>query len=105
MKVIITVIDSVCITITISKFYTLFNSFYFVKFYCRCFWFTEVQHGILVFWGTKDQFCPAQGVWKILERCARVQAEVLNRCGHWVMVEYPALFNQRCMAFMRDTAG
>ena len=65
----------------------------------------EIQHGILVFWGTEDQFCPAPGVWKILEQCGRVQAEVLNRCGHWVMAEYPALFNQRCLAFMRDTAG
>ena len=60
----------------------------------------EVEQPVLVFWGTDDQFCPASGVWKLLERCPSVQAEVLNQCGHWVMAEYPPLFNQRCLDFI-----
>ncbi len=55
---------------------------------------------VLVFWGTEDKFCPPEGVWKILSSADRVQAEVLNRCGHWVMAEYPQLFNRRCLDFL-----
>jgi len=62
----------------------------------------EISHEVLVFWGTEDQFCPASGVWKVLNGCASVQAEVLNRCGHWVMTEYPERFNRRCIDFLRD---
>jgi 4,5:9,10-diseco-3-hydroxy-5,9,17-trioxoandrosta-1(10),2-diene-4-oate hydrolase len=60
----------------------------------------EVEQPILVFWGTDDHFCPASGVWKLLDRCPSVQAEILNQCGHWVMAEYPLLFNRRCLDFL-----
>jgi 4,5:9,10-diseco-3-hydroxy-5,9,17-trioxoandrosta-1(10),2-diene-4-oate hydrolase len=55
---------------------------------------------VLVVWGTDDRFCPASGTWKILENCQHVQAEIFNRCGHWVMTEYPSEFNRRCVDFM-----
>lgn len=51
----------------------------------------------LVFWGTEDRFCPASGTWKILQMKGNVQAELVNYCGHWVMSEYPELFNERCL--------
>ena len=54
----------------------------------------------LVFWGTEDRFCPADGVWKILAMNGQVEAQMVNHCGHWVMSEYPALFNDRCHAFL-----
>ncbi|MEY2907702.1 MAG: hypothetical protein RLZZ602_225 [Pseudomonadota bacterium] len=62
---------------------------------------TEITCETLVFWGSEDKFCPASGVWKLLDASAPVQAELLNRCGHWVMTEYPALFNQRCLDFLK----
>ena len=61
---------------------------------------SELKAPALVFWGSEDRFCPASGVWKLLETDIPVQAELLNRCGHWVMSEYPALFNERCLAFL-----
>jgi len=61
----------------------------------------EITCETLVFWGSEDKFCPASGVWKLLDASAPVQAELLNRCGHWVMTEYPALFNQRCLDFLK----
>lgn len=61
----------------------------------------EITCETLVFWGSEDKFCPASGVWKLLDAGAPVQAELLNRCGHWVMTEYPALFNQRCLNFLK----
>ena len=60
----------------------------------------EIQHRVLVFWGTDDLFCPVSGTWKLLENCPSVQAEIFNRCGHWVMTEYPGEFNRRCVDFM-----
>jgi len=60
----------------------------------------RLQQPTLAFWGTEDKFCPPAGIWKILEAGSSVQAEVLNRCGHWVMSEYPALFNRRCLDFL-----
>lgn len=54
----------------------------------------------LVFWGTEDRFCPASGTWKILQMKGNVQAELVNYCGHWVMSEYPDLFNERCLSFL-----
>jgi len=54
----------------------------------------------LVFWGTEDRFCPASGTWKILQMKGNVQAELVNYCGHWVMSEYPELFNERCLSFL-----
>lgn len=56
----------------------------------------------LVFWGTEDRFCPASGTWKILQMKGNVQAELVNYCGHWVMSEYPDLFNERCLSFLAN---
>ena len=62
----------------------------------------ELSQPTLVFWGSEDKFCPAQGVWKLLGSATSVQAELVNRCGHWVMAEYPALFNRRCLDFLSE---
>lgn len=60
----------------------------------------EIDIPTLVFWGTEDRFCPSTGTWKILSMKGPVQAELVNYCGHWVMSEYPDLFNQRCLSFL-----
>lgn len=60
----------------------------------------SIDINTLVFWGTEDRFCPASGTWKILQMKGNVQAELVNYCGHWVMSEYPELFNERCLLFL-----
>lgn len=60
----------------------------------------SININTLVFWGTEDRFCPASGTWKILQMKGNVQAELVNYCGHWVMSEYPKLFNERCLSFL-----
>ena len=60
----------------------------------------SIDINTLVFWGTEDRFCPASGTWKILGMKGNVQAELVNYCGHWVMSEYPDLFNERCLSFL-----
>ena len=60
----------------------------------------ELTAPVLTFWGADDRFCPPMGVWKVLNGAPNVQAELVNRCGHWVMSEYPDLFNRRCIDFL-----
>ena len=62
----------------------------------------EIDITTLVFWGTEDRFCPASGTWKVLGMKGTVQAELVNHCGHWVMAEYPDLFNERCLSFLAN---
>jgi 4,5:9,10-diseco-3-hydroxy-5,9,17-trioxoandrosta-1(10),2-diene-4-oate hydrolase len=62
----------------------------------------EVRCPILGFWGVNDKFCPATGSAKILERCPDARFVLLNRCGHWVMVEHSGLFNRTCLDFLRN---
>ena len=57
---------------------------------------------ILGFWGFNDKFCPASGATKMLERCPNARFVLVNRCGHWVMVEHRDMFNQACLDFLRN---
>ena len=61
---------------------------------------TDLAHESLVFWGTEDKFCPASGVWKLLQAPANVQAQLVNQCGHWVMAEYSDIFNAQSIEFL-----
>lgn len=63
----------------------------------------EIACPVLCFWGMDDQFCPPSGAAKIAERCPRSRTMLISRCGHWVMVEYPSLFNHLTLEFLRGT--
>ncbi|MFJ4293778.1 alpha/beta fold hydrolase [Cupriavidus sp. NPDC089707] len=63
----------------------------------------EIGCPVLGFWGTEDQFNPASGAMKFLGGCADARFVMINRCGHWVMVEHAAYFNRECLAFLADT--
>src|SRR5208337_3185899 len=57
---------------------------------------------VLGFWGINDRFNPVGGAMKILERCPQARFTLLNRCGHWVMVEHRDLFNRICLDSLRN---
>ena len=61
----------------------------------------DVKCPVLGFWGTNDRFNPSTGAAKIVERCQQARVLLLNRCGHWVMVEHRDLFNRTCIDFLR----
>jgi len=61
----------------------------------------ELRMPVLGFWGVNDRFCPASGAMKILEHCPNARFTLLNRCGHWVMVEHVDLFNHTTLDFLR----
>jgi 4,5:9,10-diseco-3-hydroxy-5,9,17-trioxoandrosta-1(10),2-diene-4-oate hydrolase len=60
----------------------------------------EVAVPVLGFWGTNDRFCPASGATKVLEGCPQAEFILVNRCGHWVMVEHAEMFNHALLDFL-----
>ena len=65
----------------------------------------EIQCPVLCFWGADDKFCPASGASKIASRCPSSRTMLIASCGHWVMVEYPKLFNELTLKFLTDDLG
>jgi len=55
-------------------------------------------------WGTEDRFNPVGGALKLLQGCRDARFVLINRCGHWVMVEHSDYFNRECLGFLADTA-
>jgi len=58
---------------------------------------------VLAFWGVNDKFCPVSGAHSIATSCKKARVMLLNECGHWVMVEYPDLFNRMSVDFLGET--
>ena len=61
----------------------------------------EIQAPILGFWGINDRFCPVSGAMKVLEGCRDAEFVLVNRCGHWVMVEHAEMFNHALLDFLK----
>lgn len=66
---------------------------------------SEIECPVLCFWGANDKFCPMSGASKIASRCSRSRTILIASCGHWVMVEYPKLFNELTFKFLDDDLG
>lgn len=66
---------------------------------------SQIQCPVLCFWGADDKFCPSSGAAKIASRCASARTMLISRCGHWVMVEYPKLFNELTLKFLDHDLG
>ena len=66
---------------------------------------SEIECPVLCFWGMDDKFCPSSGAPKIAERCPNSRTMLIGNCGHWVMVEYPKLFNELTLKFLEDDLG
>lgn len=62
----------------------------------------ELNCPIFGFWGSDDVFNPPSGVFKLLEHAHNARFTLLNRCGHWVQVEHPELFNRQCLEFLQE---
>lgn len=57
---------------------------------------------VLVFWGANDRMMPDNGMLAMARHCPNMKMIVLSECGHWTMVEYEALFNRECLAFLNE---
>ena len=60
----------------------------------------NIKCPVLSFWGAGDKFCPLSGAEKLAVNCKTAEVILLSQCGHWLMIEYADLFNQRCLAFL-----
>jgi 4,5:9,10-diseco-3-hydroxy-5,9,17-trioxoandrosta-1(10),2-diene-4-oate hydrolase len=65
----------------------------------------EIRCPVLCFWGVNDKFCPVSGASKIAAGCSRSRTMLISNCGHWVMVEYPKLFNELTFKFVDGDLG
>jgi len=66
---------------------------------------SEIECPVLCFWGANDKFCPSTGAAKIATSCPNSRTVLISSCGHWVMVEYPKLFNELTLKFLNDDLG
>ena len=66
---------------------------------------SEIECPVLCFWGANDKFCPPTGAPKIASRCPNSRTILISSCGHWVMVEYPKLFNELTLKFLDNDLG
>ncbi len=60
----------------------------------------DVRCPVLGFWGTDDRFNPVGGALAFVGRCRDARFVLMNRCGHWVMVEHADYFNRECLGFL-----
>jgi 4,5:9,10-diseco-3-hydroxy-5,9,17-trioxoandrosta-1(10),2-diene-4-oate hydrolase len=60
----------------------------------------ELQCPVLGFWGVNDKFCPVSGALALATKVPKARVITLSHCGHWVMVEYPDLFNRMTLDFL-----
>ncbi len=63
----------------------------------------EIACPTLGFWGMNDQFNPLSGAQKIAAGIADAKMVLVNRCGHWVMVEHREFFNRACIDFLKHS--
>ena len=64
----------------------------------------KIECPVFGLWGVNDQFCPVSGAMRIAEGCPRSRVLLVSRCGHWVMVEHPDLFNRLALDFLQEPA-
>jgi 4,5:9,10-diseco-3-hydroxy-5,9,17-trioxoandrosta-1(10),2-diene-4-oate hydrolase len=60
----------------------------------------KLECPIFALWGVNDRFCPMSGAITIATSCKHTRVLLLSHCGHWVMVEKRALFNDACVRFL-----
>lgn len=57
---------------------------------------------VFALWGVDDKFCPMSGAVTIATRVRDSRTLLLSQCGHWVMVEKRAIFNDACTRFLAE---
>lgn len=62
----------------------------------------EIRCPTLTFWGMNDRFNPTTGAAKIAAGIPDSRVTMVNRCGHWVMVEHRDYFNRMCLDFLAE---
>ena len=61
---------------------------------------SEIRCPVLVFWGANEKMMPETGFRKLADGIEDVRLVMVSRCGHWVMLEHPKLFNRTSLDFL-----
>ncbi|WP_417320994.1 alpha/beta fold hydrolase [Emcibacter sp.] len=62
----------------------------------------KLQCPIMGFWGQNDRFTPVSGFNKIINANQNCVFTIVSNCGHWVMVERAAMFNNHLQQFLNS---
>ena len=62
----------------------------------------QITCPVLGLWGEDDQFCPISGAATLEQALPDVRVERFSNCGHWVMVEHEAVFNNLVRDFLSE---
>ncbi|CAN0585673.1 unnamed protein product, partial [Ectocarpus sp. 12 AP-2014] len=60
----------------------------------------ELHCPVLVFWGANEKMMPETGFRTLARGINDVRLVMVSRCGHWVMLEHPRLFNRTSLDFL-----
>lgn len=60
----------------------------------------EIRCPVLVFWGANEKMMPETGFRTLARGIEDVRLVMVSRCGHWVMLEHPRLFNRTSIDFL-----
>lgn len=61
----------------------------------------EITCPALTLWGMNERMMPDSGILKLAKGLQHGRMILVPRCGHWVMIEHPALFNRMVLDFLQ----
>lgn len=60
----------------------------------------KVPQKTLLLWGRDDRVTPLERALFMVQQMPNAELHVVSKCGHWVMIEHPELFNRLCLEFL-----
>jgi len=59
----------------------------------------QVRQPVMVLWGSEDRILPVELAHRLAAVLPDARLEIVERCGHWVQIERPELFNRLVLDF------
>jgi len=60
----------------------------------------KIPQKTLLLWGRDDRVTPLERALFMVQSLPNAELHVVSKCGHWVMIEHPQLFNRLCLEFL-----
>ena len=61
---------------------------------------STIKNPTLLLWGRDDRVTPLERALFMVQQLPNAELHVVSKCGHWVMIEHPELFNRLCLEFL-----
>lgn len=62
----------------------------------------EIECPALTLWGLNENMMPDSGIMRLAKGLKHGRMVLVPQCGHWVMIEHPALFNRTVIDFLAN---